>query len=402
MVIDRSSIPAFSTIEVEIHGCDSITFMQGCISDLRNLRVIHLNGIGSIEFQQESMNWYGYQERTLNEVEERFDITRPSLKISIYNSNISVISSHTFVGRINEILFDEVIIENIQPIAFSNLLQTEKIIFKNTVVKRIDVQALKKFSAESIELDGVTAATLPSRTFSNITVYQHFTITDCNFGSVFSGSFAINNPKVFQVTRTNITTLYGEAFKIVSRGSVIFRNNTFGVVNDGAFQGIILKKDEILNDVLFIFDSNTFSSLSRYSLYIPDFSVKFVNIYINEPCDCQAIDHKIKESAYYDDIMCLYENGYLTLKNYKSHMCSVITNHHITIIIISIVATLLIVVVAGLILYYRFVYRRKKYGSKERMKNNGNLSLIVPDGRTYRETELHVILEKTDLLTTDL
>lgn len=402
MVIQKSSIPAFSTIEVEFNECEEIIFEEQSIAAMRNLRKIHLNGIKSITFNQESMNWYGYQERTNTEVEERFDIARPSLRISIFNSNITLISSHTFTGRINEIIFDGVVIDSIRPIAFGNLLQTERIIFRNTLLKRIEVQAFKKFSAEIIELNGVTASIIPSRTFSNVTVYRDFIINNCSFGDIYSGSFAINNPIMFQVTSTNISTLYGEAFKILSRGSVLFRGNTFGVVNDGAFQGIILKKDEVLNDISFIFDSNTFKSLSRYSLNIPEFNVRFVNIYLNEPCDCKTIDHKIKESVYYSDIMCLYENRYMTLKYYKSNMCSVITNYYITIIIVSIVTALVIIVVAGLIFYYRFVYRRKKYGSKERMKNNGNLSLIVPDGRTYRETELHVILEKSDLLTTDL
>lgn len=402
MVIQASSIPAFSTIEVEINGCEEIIFEEQCIAAMKNLRTIQLNRIGSIIFKRESMNWYGYQERNFNEVEERFDITRPSLKISIFNSNISLISSHTFVGRINEIVFDGVTIDSIQPIAFGNLLQTEKIIFRHTVLKDVGFQALKKFSTEFIELNAVTASVIPSRTFSDVTVYQDFKIENCRFGDVHSGSFSIHNPKTFLVTNSNISSLYGEAFKVTSRGSVLFRNNSFGVVNDGAFKGITHKKDEFLTDKSFIFDSNTFDSLSRYSLDIPEFDVKFVNIYLKEPCDCKVIDHKIKESAYYSDIMCIYNNNYMTLKNYKANMCSVITNYYITIIIASIVVTLVIVVVAALIFYYRFVYRRKKYGSKERMKNNGNLSLIVPDGRTYRETELHVIVEKTDLLTTDL
>lgn len=402
MVIENSSISAFATIEVEINGCEEVIFGEKCIVAMKNLRTIHLNEIGTIQFKKESMNWYGYQERTINEVEERFDIAKPSLKISITNSNISVISSHTFAGRINEILLDGVIIEHIQPMAFGNLLQTEKITFRNAALKRIDVPALKKFSAEIIELNGVTASVIPSRTFSDVTVYQDFIINNCSFGDIYPGSFAINNPKTFLVTNTNISTLFGEAFKVISRGSVIFRNNNFEIVNDGAFQAIRLKENEILNDVVFIFDSNKFDSLSRYSLNIPGFNVKFVNILLKENCDCKDIDHKIKESAYYSDIMCLYGNEYITLKYYKSNMCSVITNYYITIVIASIVSTLVIVVVVGLIFYYKLVYRQKKYGSKERMKNKGNLSLIVPDGRTYRETELHVIVEKTDLLTTDL
>lgn len=401
MTIRQQSIPAFSTAEIEINHCKQIIFEENCVMDMRNLRNIYLNNIGSISFRSRSMNWYGYKERNNGIEQERFDITVPSLKISVFNSNISEISSHAFAGRINEIVFDGVVIERLQPISFANLLQTEKVIIRNAVMKQVGTQAFKSFGTEFFEIVNVQMDVVPSRSISNVTVYQNFTIDNCNFGNVFSGAFSINNPKVFQVTNTHIITLYGEAFKVTSRGMVLFRDNTVRTLNDGAFRGITLRR-EVLGEPLFVFDSNTFSTLSRYSLTTSDFVVKFRNIYLNETCDCKSIDHKIQDSTYYNDIMCLHENEYVTLHFYKSNLCSVITNYYFTIIIVCIVTVLIIISVAALLLYYKFVYRSKKYGSKEQNKTNTSLSLIVPDGRTYRETELHVILEKKDLLTTDL
>ncbi|CAH1155758.1 unnamed protein product [Phaedon cochleariae] len=400
MIVRSQSIPAFDTTTIEINGCKLVKFEDNSISDMRNLRSITLNNIESLIFDSRSMNWYGYKENH-GHIEERFDMSVPSLKISITQSNVSLISSHTFTGRINEITFDTTTIDKISPLAFANLLQSETIAIRNSVIKDIEVQSFKKFSTEYLELNGVSANFIPSRTFSNITVYQNFTIDNCNFNTVRSSGFTIYNPQVFQVTNTNISHLNGEAFSIVSRGIVIFRNNVFGEVNDGAFQGITLQRDTQVNDISFIFESNSLSKLTRYSLGTTDFKVQYRNIYIGEQCDCTDIDHKIIETSYYSEIMCLHDEEYMTVRDFKSNMCSIVTNYYITLIIVCVVIILVIVVVSILVMYYKFVYRKNKYGGPKQGKN-GQLSLIVPDGRTYRETELHVIVEKTDLLTTDL
>nr|XP_023016185.1 uncharacterized protein LOC111505587 [Leptinotarsa decemlineata]XP_023016186.1 uncharacterized protein LOC111505587 [Leptinotarsa decemlineata] len=398
MTIGAKSIPAFDTTEVQISRCKVLRFEENSVMEMKNLRTLNLTDIASIVFDTRSLNWYGFREE--NAQDERFDVTVPSLRIYIYNSNVSLISSHAFAGRINEIVFDGAIIEKIQPFAFSNLLQTERITIRNSEIKDIEVQAFKRFSTEYLDLDGVTAPLVPSRAFANVTVYQNMTLEHCVFDTVRPGGFVINDPKAFQVTNSNISQLNGEAFKVSSRGTVIFRGNFFGEVHDGAFGGIKLRRDFSSGDSLFIFDYNTFSKLTRYSLTVEP-SARFRNMYMSQPCECADLDRKIKENAFFGDMNCLHENQYVAVKEFRAGMCSVVNNYYITIIIVCVVAVALVVVLTVLVLYYKHVYRSRKYGKGERGKG-GNLSLIVPDGRTYRETELHVIVEKTDLLTTDL
>lgn len=400
MYVQHHSFPRYETTEIEIYNCDKVTFEENSVDDMRSLRYIHLEGIKSLTLNSRSMNWYGIKDRGTN-LEERFDVSVPTLKVTIRNSYITTIASHTFAGRISEILLEHVTVERIFPMAFANLLQSERIAIRNSEIRNIDIQAFKKFGTENLELDGVMINQLPSRAFSSISVYENFTINNCSFDVIRPSGFLIDNPRLFQVLHTNVSHLNGEAYKISSRGTVIFRNNSFGEVHDGAFDGIKLSQHEHLSDVNFIFDSNTFYTLSRYSLRISDFDVKYRNIYINESCDCTSLDHKIKESEFFGDIMCLYDNIYVTVKEYKANMCSVIGSYYIWITVICIVIVLVAVVASALVLYYKFVYRSKKYGSKNNAEK-GAMSLIVPDGRTYRETELHIIVEKTDLLTTDL
>lgn len=323
------------------------------------------------------------------------------MKITVSNSNISEVSSHAFAGRISEVTFENVNIQKIFPLAFVNLLQTEKITIKNSLLLDVAVQSFKKCSTEFLELTNVTADLIPSRAISNITVYQNVTIDNCNFTTIRAGGFTVYNPKIFQVTNTNVRNLNGEAFKIVSRGIIIFRNNSFNIVDDGAFRGIVLRRDYIVSDSRFIFDSNKIHTLNPNSLRMSEPRVQFRNIILNKPCDCTEVDNKIIDSSYYDEIMCIYDNEPFTMSYFKSNMCSVVSQTYLIIIIVCIVVILIVAIAMGLYFYYKFVYKRQKYGDEKETKN-GNMSLIVPDGRTYRETELHVIVERTDLLTTDL
>ena len=269
-------------------------------------------------------------------------------------------------------------------------------------VKNAREQTFKKFYTENLELNNVRTNIVPSRYIHNITVYKTFKITNCVFDTVRPGAFIVNNPRTFEVTDTKINHLDGEAFKVKTKGDVVFRNNVFDVINDGAFRAILLHEDVPLRKATIAFDSNVFAKLTRDSLGInAEFRPKFSNLYINETCDCKSIDHNIKEAEFYSEIKCRLDGEFVTVEEYKSNMCSIMQSYSNVIIIVVVVLTLCFIIGVVLAVYYRRVYLSKKYGSEKNSKK-GNMSLIVPDGRTYRETELHVIVERADLLTTDL
>ncbi|CAG9855693.1 unnamed protein product [Phyllotreta striolata] len=400
VTLNSNTISYPSTTEIVMKGCRAVKIEANTIAGLRNLRLVSLSDIQQIRFDSDSINWYGYRDSVSQVVEEeRFDVTIPSLKLLVRNSNVSEIASHAFAGRIGEIILDGVVVNKISPLAFVNLLQTEKISIRNSALLDVGVQAFKKFATEQFELVNVTADLVPSRAISNITVYQSVVIDNCDFNAIRSGGFTIYNPSRFRLTNSRVGNLNGEGFKIISRGIVSIRNNTFVNVDDGGFAGITLQKDVITYKLTF--DSNRIRNMHPTSLSTSEPYFQFTNIILDEACDCTAVDDKIRESSYYKEIKCTYENELTPLDVFKTKMCSVVNQYYIVIIIASVVAILIAAILLGLYMYYRNVYKRQKYGDKKAGKN-GNMSLIVPDGRTYRETELHVIVERADLLTTDL
>ncbi|XP_050301043.1 uncharacterized protein LOC126739412 [Anthonomus grandis grandis] len=401
MYIQRDSIQGFESA-LEIHNCPKVRFGGYSIYDLRTFRSITLTNIQNLTFEPNSLNWVGYRDISINQ-QERFDLSIPSLKIHIINSNIDSIGSYTFVGRIQEIHMEKVNIASIEAFAFSNILQMENLIFKEVVLRDVKPQAFKMFGTESLIFDGVTAQQLPSRTFSNVTVYRRFLISNCNFDILRPATFIINNPASFVVTDTRINQLEGEAFYLTTTGDVLFRNNYFDQIYNQAFMGITLNTQEVTSGRAISFDSNTFGSLRKYSLDVqPQFQARVSNLYLNQTCDCESIVVNVSNSDFYNEIKCVdYEGKYVTMRDFKSYNCSILAGYYPILIGVSIVILLLGILAIAFYLYYVMVYKRDKYGCK-RVHGKPNLSLIVPDGKTYRETELHVIVEKADLLTTDL
>lgn len=397
MYIQRGSITSPDIGLIELNNCPKIRFGTDSISSLNNLRHVRIKNCASLTLEPNSLTWYGYRDANPNQ-EERFDVGVPSLRVSIKNTRGLSIGSQAFSGRINEILFDSVEVDKIDAFAFSNLLQMENLIFRDVVLKNVLPQAFKKFGTEFLTLDSVNAGYLPSRTFSDITVYRTLTIKDSKFETVRPSTFIIHNPSLFTVSNTQIEQLEGEAFWINTNGDAIFKNNVFKTVQGGAFNGIQTSG----TGRMITFESNTFTTLETRSLKVqPGFQARVVNLNLNQTCDCNDIVNNLRDASFYNEIFCLdSENQYVSVREYKVGSCSIFTGYYTMIISICVVILVMAIVAVSFYMYYRLVYLSQRYGCEKNGK--APMSLIVPDGRTYKETELHVVVERADLLTTDL
>lgn len=388
--------------EIKIRDCNQLHFGSKAINGIRNLRNVEITNIKNLKLDEYSLFWDNY----VSQYDDRIHIPLnmiPSVRIAIKDSHIEQISSYTFQGRLREIEFDGVIVDNMAEFAFSSLLQNGNIRFRNVVMRNVHLQAFKKFSTENLLLSNTEADFLPSRTFTDITVNQNFIVENCTFRTVRPSAFIVNNPVHFEVRDSRFEQLDGEAFKVTTSGSVNFKNNVFNVTNDGAFRGISVTREESLNEHLITFDSNTFYVLTRDSLATRDLTPRFVNIFLRSECDCKTISSVFKNTEFYDEIQCLSprDREPVTVRNFENYECSIITSHATLIIVIGVILILIILVATALVVYFKKVHNSDKYGRNKENKH-GKLSLIVPDGKTYRETEVHVIVEKANLLTTDL
>lgn len=375
-------------------GCNAVIFDSNAIRTIRSLRQIELNNIGNLTFEEFGVTWKGYVTNV--------DINAPTLKILIRNSRVEMISSYTFTGRISNITFENVVVANVEPFAFSSLELNQRIDFTNVTTENVHPQAFKKFTTAELSITNSNVTYLPSRSFSELTVTDNLLINNSSFGSVRSGAFLIHNPKRFEVTDTKFDVLDGEAFRVMTRGDVVFKNVSFNQINPSAFLGISvnLAETSIRNSI--IFNSPTFNTFDQDTLAInsSSFDLKLANVLIYKECDCTSMEILFSDLDQVEELYCSNEDSFLNYVKFKNENCLLYAAN--TTLVIVICVTLILAIIMGAVLwcYFKKIYRCDKYGGGKDKKKK--LSMIVPDGRTYRETELHVIVERTDLLTTDL
>lgn len=396
--IQKGSIPSYDAQVIKIDGCNKVRFGRGAIAEMRNLRRLELQNINSLHFDESSLAWNTYVQPK-SEYQQTWDYSIPTLRIKIERSVIKRISSFTFQGQISSVTMRDLSIEDIAPFAFSSLISTHNLEFINVNFLNIHAQSFKKFLTEMLTLSDSSFTQLPSRTFSDVTVLDSFQIRNCSFDTIQSGAFLIHNCKRFEVVDSHVNLLEGEGFKVSTRGSVKIKNNYFNVTDNGAFLGISLNLEEVSTPEEIWFDTNIFNTLDKRSLQVntTSFSARYSNILINQKCNCDFTeglnDH--------EEFQCILDdNEKVTLKDFRENNCSVFASYSTVFIILGVVAILFIIIFSGLMVYFKRVYKKRKEYITD--KNGKPVSLIMPDGRTYRETELHIVVERADLLTTDL
>ncbi|KAK4876739.1 hypothetical protein RN001_009245 [Aquatica leii] len=395
--IEKGSIPSYDAQMLKIDGCNSVRFGRNAITDMRNLRRLELMNIDNLVFDEFSLSWNTYVQPN-TEYHNSWDSV-PTLKIKIERSIIKKISSYTFQGQISSIILRDLNIEEIAPFAFSSLIYTHNIEIISVNFMNIHAQAFKKFPMEVLTISDSTFNQVPSRTFSDVTVLDSFQIRNCSFSIIKSGAFLIHNCRRFDVIESQINILEGDSFKVTTRGSVKIKGNNFNVTHGGAFAGISLNKEEVFTDEEILFDSDTFNNLDKHSLRIntTSFTAKYINIVINQECKCDYVEGDND----HEEFQCMLSDAKkITLKEFKEDNCSILASYSTIIIILGVVLVLFIIIFSGLMFYFKRVYKNHKEYITD--KNGKQVSLIMPDGRTYRETELHVVVERADLLTTDL
>lgn len=363
-----------------------------------NLRAIELYDIENLNFNEYSLHWDGYTQENRN----NWDYNILSLKVNIESSTIKTIGSYTFKGRITVLKFSNVTVEETSAFALTSL-HFEKLNFVNVYFKTIKAQSFKKFTVDYLTITDSTFVTVPSRSFSDVEVKESFVLNKCNFNVIRSGGFILNNLKVCEIMNLKIGVLEGDAFKVSTRGNVLFINNTIDTVELGAFKGFSSNRRDALRQPQLILDSNEISlaTVGSFMVNHTSFAPKVTNLYLRVQCDCNFVGLLLTED-YLRDFNCILDESYASGVIYNKEFCKGGITQATTIIIVCVCLIMSVLVAAILIIYYKKVYRSDKYDEKKKIDNVVTKSLIVPDGRTYRETEIHVIVERSDLLTTDL
>lgn len=402
MTINGEGVPS-TTTQIDVSDCERVFFAAGALSHLRELRHISVRGVNRLSLGVESWHWAAIDPGTYT----------PGLKITVSDSRVPEIPSHAISGRIDSILFNSSTIENIRPFAFSKLVGLKSIEFINCTIDNLETQAFKKFPVDSFVIKGTRFRTLPSRTVSDLEIRKILRIDDISADGIRSSAFLLSGSRNFHLENSRIETIEGDAFRVVAAGPVFIKNNVIQHLNAGAFAGFTVpgQLTAISGPMELHFDNNTVTSFQQGSLRVNQSSYSLIlkDLKLNVLCECSR---GTWGGLLQDDrsVLCAMESPFgperVTYKYvyvYEEEMCSNKGHRWAIIAIVSVCS--LIAVIAVVLAMVFIVKKGNRHGFSwvNRFKGqDSKVAVILPDGRTYRETELHVIVERADLLTTDL
>ncbi|XP_011639951.1 uncharacterized protein LOC105429005 [Pogonomyrmex barbatus] len=446
---DRRLSPHTSRIAVS--NCSSVILANSSLVSMTGLRSVDLVNVANLTLVRQSFELSSYSTRT---------------RISVRNSSIDVMPSFVFRGDVEAITFENVRIGQLSAFSFANLVHTENLRLENCRVETTEAQAFKKFDVGYLHVIGGTFGDqMPSRTMNDIEVYHKFMLDGVKMGVVRSNAFIVRSPRTVAIQNCEIDNLESEAFDVTTHGAVIIKNNTFGSIGEGAFLGIRADREtrsppsssSSMHDL--IFKSNNVSSFEEGSLMFDrmSFRPEIDNLLISQPCDCQmlpvwknnVLNYTNVYSRYYarqnslippqsqsqepinetpETFLCLdggMDGAPITFVDYEARHCS-LGGSMLVFILIIVGAILALIVCVCLIVW---CCRRRRQNNRKKWisvptnapdvvsKKNGvigreaatsgtpvdsRITMVVPDGRLYRETEFHVIVEKAEPLTTEL
>lgn len=377
-----------TTTGIIIEGCSRVTFLPDTIRNLIQLRNVELRNVEHVVINEGALAWTPFS---------RESETDPGLRILINNCTIDEIASNAVQGRVNDIIISDSRLISVKPFAFSSLTGVKNIELIDNVYDNIETQAFKKFTMLNFLMRGGKVTTLTSRFLSDVEVTNLFRMEGVTVKYIYSSTFLVSAPKRVIIEGNTIETLEGDGFRITTKGPITFRNNTVTELRKGAFFGFTVDREVALTMGAqeLLIDNNTVTRLTPSSLMYnrTRLTMRVDGLSVNQSCSCKLAEswrELTKEQG--GALACWYslEAHYVSMPTFIDTRCGAFKQNFWIFVLIGII----IVLVAACIVIF-FIVRRENQKKKK-------VQIVLPDGKTYRETEFHIVVERAELLTTDL
>ncbi|XP_036319047.1 uncharacterized protein LOC118733656 [Rhagoletis pomonella] len=396
--------------QVEISNCKSLTIEANALEDTQGLRKINFKNIENLVLNKYALAFPRYASNT-------------PLIIEFDRVNFELIDSHAINGNIEEISFIGGRIDVIHPFGFTTL-KDRAILLKmdNVLVKRIEPQAFKKFAVEQLEIRSCVFQTnVPSKAFYELEVLNSLRIHNNQFQEVHSHAFSFKIINKLSITDNYFASIDAEWIEAYVRESVIIRDNYFGLTSPIAFKGIHIHRDYMHSELLELqFNNNTVQLPSetrplefndRFALNLKQ--LRYENIYGCNDLDTAQKPPIPKETFFRNNVDNIYvltvaakklpltpangqmnaaskSNDFVLLNKYIETNCQ--PRSYLLYILLGVLALVLVLLLVGVIVWLQLAKRRKKR----------KLDVVMPEPRTYKETQIIYQIENAGLLKTDL
>lgn len=208
------------------------------------------------------------------------------------------------------------------------------------------------------------------------------------------------------MTNNKFTELNGESFRAQVRNSINIRDNNFGLISSAAFSAIRLDNNYFSRNsepMIFHFSTNSLTMANGQPTtiqFFERFNLRIIELRFAEAQSCESINNLMDNqflSTHSDQIyfkVIEFDKTkpleYFALSHIINNQC-IATSYLIWIIVgISCISILILVLLTILICH---CCKRRKARQ---------MNIIMPEGKTYRETEIIMQIENHNLLKTDL
>lgn len=209
-------------------------------------------------------------------------------------TTVPEVPSYAFRGRLRSVTFNRVRVDVIRPFAFSSLTGTTvRIEFRDTVFGQVEQQAFKKFTVNEFVLKGCRfEGTAPSRTLTEITVHDELRLDDVTFTLIRSYAFRVHGPKVFRVQNSRAACVQSDAFEVKCRGPAFVEDNAFGRLERGAFAAVTVDAHKVAESDYqeLVFENNTVTEFEDDALVFDTngFRPRMDWLIVGRACGCPA------------------------------------------------------------------------------------------------------------------
>lgn len=452
-------VPRVAT-NVMVTHCDRVTVMAMAFDGARSLWTVDIGSVRRLEMATEAFGWSengsgGPGQGQQYQAQQR-QHHHQGLTVTITNvTTVPEVPSYAFRGRLRSVTFNRVRVDVIRPFAFSSLTGTTvRIEFRDTVFGQIEQQAFKKFTVNEFVLKGCRfEGTAPSRTLTEITVHDELRLEEVTFALVRSYAFRVHGPKVFRVQNSRAVCVQSNAFEVKCRGPAFVEDNAFGRLERGAFAAVTVDSHKVAESDYqeFVFDNNTVAEFEDDALVFDTngFRPRIDWLIVGRACGCPArwrtdlvafsTDYprrterpsgrtveqavwcatpdnngvgdfgQLVKAQQYDDAHCPGGGGG------GGSGATGVGRYRLT----AVAAVLAVAGLTAALVYWAWHKKRKRDhhqwtnvpASSPLKTTNRSIPrdgddqhrhvMVMPEGKTYRETELHVIVERTGGSTTN-
>ncbi|VVC32959.1 Pectin lyase fold [Cinara cedri] len=426
---------------VDVAHCDQVRVSNMAFDGAETLFTVAIDSVGRLEMADEAFGW---SENGGGGPGQQHHQHR-GLTITITNvTTVPEVPSWTFRGRLHSITFDRVRIDAIRPFAFGSLTGTvSRIEFRDTVFGQVEQQAFKKFTVNEFVLKRCRFEhPVPSRTLTELTVHDELRLEDVVFSTIRGLAFRVHGPKVFRLQNSKADCVQSDAFEIRCRGPAFVEDNAFGRLERGAFAAITLDAHKVAESDYqeFVFENNTVTEFENDALVFNTngFRPRVEWLIVGKECGCPArwlTDLVVLATNYPKNVQrpawivqqatwcAVPDDGtgrLIKAQQYDEEHCGGGANatglgrFHFT----GGVAVIAVIALTAALVYWVWYRKRKRIqwtnvpassplqktrsilrggrdDGDEDGGDNKHRQMVMPEGKTYRETELHVIVERT-------